>query len=134
MKETNTIKTVVSVVDIETGVITDVAEKDIDIDWKECEHHPLQEELAKPLFHGNQEKFGICEKYQLGLIIPTEEIFQTTIISNEIFKKVYSQNIKLQTVIQQVRVDHPVLLEITPLETVVEVIGDKTIFTMTFSE
>lgn len=85
------------------------------------------------MFHGSQEKLALCEQYQSGLVIPTEQIFQTTVISKQIFKKVFSQNLRLQTVIQQVRADHPALLEVVPSETVVEAMGEQTLFTMTFA-
>ena len=119
VKQDEKIKTVVSVVDVGSGSVTVIGEKETDLP-EECNDNKL---------HGSRDKLEKCSQ-----IIPTEEIFPTTVISSEIFKKVLSQNMKLQTVIQQLTTDHSQLVDAIPTQTVVEIIGTTTLFTFTFSQ
>ena len=129
VREESGLKTVVGVVDVESGEVKFVGEREFAFPWDECEKKENEDEEPR-----EESVREVCEKYLNHEIIETEELLQTTVISDQIYQQVLTQNTKLQQVRDQLVRDYPILEDAVPSDTRIEVVGDKTLFTLAFSE
>ena len=120
VKEETSLKTIVGVVDVNSGDVKFIGEKELEVNWEECEMEEKPE--------------GVCEKYEKGQIIEAESVIQTTVVSSQIYQQVLTHNVQLQQATHQLVLDYPILENIIPADTVMEVVGDKVLLTFAFDE
>ena len=122
VKKESSLKTIVGVVDVNSGDVKFIGEKQVEVNWEECE------------MEDGPKREAVCEKYEKGQIIEAESVIQTTVVSSQIYQQVLTHNVQLQQATHQLVLDYPILENIIPADTVMEVVGDKVLLTFAFDE
>ena len=129
VRDNEGINAVMAVLHTEEGTVDVVGEEEVSIP-EECLAKPMFGE-ERPLLHGVKNP---CDKFTGKEVLEPEELFPTIAISKELFPRVLQQNPQLQTVWRKVVEAFPLLQTVTPANTVVETVGNKTVFAFSFPD